>query len=130
MSSNSFVNIINEEGLVRPIRYDLFVAQLLKADSAAMMKMHIGLGIASEAGEVADAIKKEVIYNKPIDRHHIIEELGDLRFYMEACATMYGLDDQDILQQNANKLARRYKDLTYSDVAAQVRADKEGEIYG
>lgn len=129
MSSNSFVNIVNEEGLVKQVRYDLFVAQLLKADTDKMMKMHVGLGITGEASEVADAIKKEVIYNKPPNREHIMEELGDLRFYMEACATLYGLDDQEILQHNANKLALRYKSLTYSDVEAINRADKSYETH-
>lgn len=127
MSSNSFVNVVNEEGLVKQVRYDLFVLQLLKADTDTMMKLHVGLGITGEAGEVADAIKKEIIYGKSPNREHIVEELGDLRFYMEACASLYGLDDQDILQHNANKLAKRYKDLTYSDMEAIGRADKTEE---
>jgi uncharacterized protein YabN with tetrapyrrole methylase and pyrophosphatase domain len=124
MSTNSFVNILDESGHVMQVRYDLFVMQLLKADTQDMMRMHVGLGIASEAGEVADCIKKEVIYRKPPDRKHLVEELGDLRFYMEAAMSLYGIEDQEVLQENANKLSRRYQSLTYSDTAALARADK------
>lgn len=128
MSTNSFVNIVDERGLVMQVRYDLFVMQLLKADTQDMMRMHVGLGIASEAGEVADCIKKEVVYRKPPDKKHLIEELGDLRFYMEAAMSLYGITDQEVLQENANKLARRYQSLTYSDTEALARADKLGQV--
>jgi NTP pyrophosphatase (non-canonical NTP hydrolase) len=89
--------------------------------------MHAALGICGEAGELADAIKKRYVYGKPLDVQNVIEELGDLRFYMEAVMNLLGIGDQEVLQANANKLAVRYKSLTYSDVAAVERADKVGE---
>lgn len=107
------------------IRYDQFVAQLFKADTAPMMALHAALGVCGEAGELADAIKKQYVYGKGVDIENIIEELGDLRFYIQAVMNHYGLREQDILQVNANKLALRYKSLTYSDEAAIDRADKK-----
>jgi hypothetical protein len=44
---------------------------------------HHATGISGEAGELLDAIKKVMIYNKPLDRENVIEELGDLEWYME-----------------------------------------------
>jgi NTP pyrophosphatase (non-canonical NTP hydrolase) len=127
MTTNSFVLIVQEgEAVPTPVRYDQFVQQLLKADTYPMMKLHCALGVAGEAGELADAIKKEVIYGKLMDRANIVEELGDLRFYMEGIANIYDISDQEILQGNANKLAKRYKSLTYSGEAAIARADKTG----
>lgn len=106
------------------IRYDLFVKKLFKEMTPEMMKAHIGLGITGEAGEFADAIKKEVIYGKPVDLQNILEELGDLLFYIQAACTMYGLPKQYVLQYNAHKLSERYVGLAYSDKAAISRADK------
>lgn len=118
------------EGLppvMTPVRYDQFVRQLMKADTGVMMKLHAGLGVCGEAGELADAIKKEVIYGKPLNRENIIEELGDLHWYMQAVQNLYQLSDQEILQYNADKLAKRYASLTFSSESAIVRADKASE---
>lgn len=125
---NSFVKVNDDI-----IRYDQFVLQLFKADSAAMMKLHAALGVCGEAGELADAIKKAVVYGKKEDMPNIIEELGDLRFYLQAIQNIYGIPEQVILQYNAEKLAKRYVSLRYSDEQAIQRADKQqdaGESYG
>jgi NTP pyrophosphatase (non-canonical NTP hydrolase) len=126
MSTNSFV-LVKPEGaevLPVPVRYDQFVLQLLKADTESLMKLHCALGVCGEAGELADAVKKETIYGKPLDMPNIIEELGDLLFYIHATMNVYGLSEQEVLQANANKLAKRYKSLTYSSEAAINREDK------
>lgn len=106
------------------IRYDDFVRQLFKADTEPMMALHAALGCAGEAGELADAIKREYIYNKPRNRKNVVEELGDLRFYMQAVMNLYEINESEVLQANADKLAVRYKELRYSDTAAIARADK------
>lgn len=127
MSTNSYVNIVDEDGNVKQVRYDDFVRRLFKVENRRDMLTHAVMGIAGEAGELVDAIKKHVIYNKPLDLANVLEELGDLRFYMEALMNQLDITDQNVLQHNANKLATRYKGLTYSDTAAIVRADKQGE---
>jgi len=123
--ANSYVSFISPETLLpEQVRYDSFVALLFKQQSLALMTLHAALGVAGEAGELADAIKKEIIYGKPTDRANIVEELGDLRFYIQATMQLYGITEQEVLQQNANKLCVRYKSLRYSDEAAVSRADK------
>lgn len=106
------------------IRYTEFVRRCHKVDTEQMMAMHIGLGVCGEAGELADAIKREYIYNKPRNRKNIVEELGDLRWFIQACMNHYGIDEQEILQGNADKLSERYVGLAYTDAAAVARADK------
>lgn len=126
--SNSYVSFISTETfLPEQVRYDSFVALLFKQQSLTLMHLHAALGVAGEAGELADAIKKEIIYGKPTDRSNIVEELGDLRFYIQAVQQLYGITEQEVLQQNANKLCVRYKSLRYSDGEAISRADKSGE---
>lgn len=86
--------------------------------------LHMAIGVAGEAGELLDAIKKHCIYQKPLDLENVIEELGDLEFYMAGLRQALELDQDAILLHNFNKLSKRYG-KTYSNEAAQLRADKE-----
>ena len=122
--SIGWVEVISQDGFLDKVRYDIFVSGLFKVQSFDLMQLHAALGVAGESGELADAIKKHVIYGKPLDRENIIEELGDLRFYMQAVMNLYSIDEQMLLQYNARKLGKRYSAGTYSDQEAQERKDK------
>lgn len=122
--ANSYIQLKNPEGDMDVIRYDMFVKQLFKADTDAMMKLHGALGACGEAGELADAIKNELIYKKGLNLAWIKEELGDLFFYAHSIMNLYGIKEQEVLQLNGYKLEKRYAGLRYSDEAAQNRADK------
>jgi NTP pyrophosphatase (non-canonical NTP hydrolase) len=89
--------------------------------------LHMAVGVSGEAGELLDAVKKHVIYCKPIDRANVIEELGDLEFYMEGLRQGLGITREETLIQNIAKLSVRYEGLRYTDKAAQARADKENQ---
>lgn len=106
------------------VRYDQFVMGLIKPGTEQVMALHGALGVCGESGELGDAIKKEYIYGKPRDLDNIIEELGDLEFYVQYIRKHYGVSRQQVLQANADKLAKRYVNLKYSDAAAIARADK------
>ena len=95
---------------------------------AAEGAMHAAVGIAGEAGELLDAVKKVWAYGKPIDLENAIEELGDLEFYMEALRQQIGVSREQVLQANQDKLAKRYPGLRYSDSLAQRRLDKESTV--
>jgi NTP pyrophosphatase (non-canonical NTP hydrolase) len=85
---------------------------------------HMAMGIAGESGELLDAVKKSVIYRKPLDRDNVIEELGDLEFYMEGLRQGLSITREETLLHNIEKLSIRYNDLKYSDQSAIDRADK------
>lgn len=123
--AHSFVKLLNAQGDTEVIRYDAFVACLFKQfGNLTNDILHAAVGISGESGELLDAVKKTWIYNKPLDRANVIEELGDLRFYIQAMMNVLNISEQEVVQGNANKLAIRYKGLIYSDEAAQNRADK------
>jgi len=86
--------------------------------------IHSVMGVCGEAGELLDAVKKHVIYRKPLDLDNVIEELGDLEFYMQTIRQELGICREETLIFNMNKLAERYKKYQYSDKAAVERADK------
>ncbi|MBK9214032.1 MAG: nucleoside triphosphate pyrophosphohydrolase family protein [Chloracidobacterium sp.] len=70
------------------------------------------LGLAGEAGEVANVVKKiqrdhAGIINDEI-RGRLKDELGDVLWYISACADELGLTLEEIAQFNVNKLAKRH----------------------
>lgn len=98
------------------------IAENITAAEADLL--HMAIGVSGEAGELLDAVKKHTIYKKPIDRENVIEELGDLEFYMEGLRQNLGITREETLAANIAKLSVRYAGLKYSDTAAQERADK------
>jgi len=85
--------------------------------------IHMGIGISGEAGELLDAIKKKAIYQKELDRENVVEELGDLEFYMEGLRQATGITREETIEHNIAKLTKRYG-KQYSNEAAHARADK------
>ncbi len=70
--------------------------------------MYAGLGLASEAGECANYIKK--VYrdgDTPELRQKIADELGDILYYASHTAEILGLDIQELLEKNQKKLLSR-----------------------
>lgn len=86
---------------------------------------HAATGIVGEAGELIDAIKKNVVYNKELDMKNIIEELGDIEFYIEQLRQVLNITREETLQANIEKLNKRYSQGKFTDAQAQARADKE-----
>ena len=91
---------------------------------------HMATGVNGEAGELTDAVKKAVAYNKELDRDNVIEELGDLEFYLEGLRQGLGITRDETLTHNINKLYNKRYKHGYSDAAAIERADKAGEQNG
>ena len=71
----------------------------------------LGLGIAGEAGEVADHIKKLIRDDDSViflDRKHDVEEeLGDLLWYLSQVALYFDLNLDEIATKNLSKLRTR-----------------------
>ncbi len=67
------------------------------------------LGLAGEAGEIADRIKKEYFQGHDYaGRSKTIEELGDALWYIAALATANGIALGDVAEFNIAKLRGRY----------------------
>lgn len=66
------------------------------------------LGLTGESGEVADIVKKVKFQGKELDRNHLIEELGDVRYYLELAAYYLNVSMEEIEEKNIEKLKKRY----------------------
>ena len=87
-----------------------------------MMLVWNALGLAGEAGEVAELVKKGVFHRHSIDRAKLEKELGDVLWYASALCTALGLDLGEIMQINIEKLKVRYPS-GYSSIDSQQRVD-------
>lgn len=86
---------------------------------------HMAMGVSGEAGELLDAIKKKTIYQKELDKENVVEELGDIEFYLEGIRQQLCITREECLHHNIMKLSKRYENLKYSNEAAQARKDKQ-----
>lgn len=89
--------------------------------------IHAVFGISGEAGELLDAVKKHVVYGKNLDYENVVEELGDLEFFLEMFRGELGISRDSVIQKNVEKLSKRYPNCTYTDKDALERKDKVNE---
>lgn len=68
----------------------------------------LGLGIAGEAGEIVDSIKKNVCHGHALDREDFVKELGDLEWYVSHLKEHFGITDEEVRVKNIEKLQKRY----------------------
>ncbi len=66
------------------------------------------LGLAGEAGECVDIIKKHLGHNRPLDREKLILELGDVFWYMNALCAHIGVSFEEVFAANIIKIEKRY----------------------
>jgi NTP pyrophosphatase (non-canonical NTP hydrolase) len=70
--------------------------------------LNLGACIGEEAGEIYGALKKQIIHKHGLDTEKIAEEIGDCLWYLAGLATTLGLDLEDIMVANIDKLQVRY----------------------
>jgi len=88
-----------------------------------------GLGLAGEAGEVADDIKKHLFQGHDLDLDALAKELGDVLWYAAATATTLGLSLADIAAGNVAKLEARFPD-GFEVRRSRVRLVEEDGLIG
>jgi len=66
------------------------------------------LGMCGEAGECAEIVKKALFQGHEVNKDKMIEELGDVMWYIALTATGLGVTLEEIATYNIEKLSRRY----------------------
>ena len=90
--------------------------------------LHSAIGISGEAGELLDTVKKHVFYGKPLDTTNVVEEMGDILFYIQMMCNHMGLSLDDVVHVNIKKLKNRYPDGFSTDKALNRNTSKEREV--
>ena len=92
-------------------------------DSRIRHIIHAHLGISSEGGEIADAIKKHVIYGQLLDTDNLLEECGDMLWYVSLMVSACNSTMEQVMEMNIAKLRKRYPNKFTEELAAK-RLDK------
>jgi NTP pyrophosphatase (non-canonical NTP hydrolase) len=71
---------------------------------------HAALGLAGEAGEVADQIKKSQYEGGALDEQKLVAEAGDTLWYLTYICGRLGLTIPDLAKLNIRKLVQRRPD--------------------
>ena len=66
------------------------------------------LGMCGEAGECADLLKKHRHQKHDFDRDKLLEEVGDVLWYVAETAAGLGATLEEVAQHNIDKLKKRY----------------------
>lgn len=81
--------------------------------------LHATMGLCTESGELTDQLKKHLFYGKELDRVNLIEEAGDLLWYLAILFDELGTTFAEVMSSNNAKLRSRYPDKFTPKRAAQ-----------
>lgn len=84
------------------------------------------LGLAAESGEFCEIPKKMFFQGKPLNEEnvfHMKRELGDIMWYWVNACRALGLDPNDVIQENVNKLVSRYPGGVFDAHYSENRKD-------
>ena len=106
------------------------IDEVRKRLNSQVRLLHAMLGINTENGELQDQLKKHLFYGKELDRTNLIEELGDLMWYVALALDEIGVSFEEVWKKNISKLATRYinqeKKVGFSEKNA-IERDLESE---
>ena len=72
--------------------------------------LHAATGLVTESAEFMDQLKRHIFYGKDLDEVNLIEELGDLSWYIAEALDELGVTLEEVWIKNHNKLVnKRYK---------------------
>ena len=103
----------------------------LERDSDVNMSLLLtgGIGMASEGGEFNEIIKKCIFQGKPLNDEtvfHLKRELGDIMWYWINSCRALGLEPNEVVEENVNKLKSRYPGGEFDVFYSENR--KEGDL--
>lgn len=82
----------------------------------------LALGLAGEAGEAADMVKKHLGHGHELNLDKLTKELGDVLWYVAALADYIGVSLDSVACMNIDKLRARYPN-GFSQEASKARVD-------
>ena len=93
--------------------YAAWAATIAKVDEHPSNERlsYLGLGLAGEAGEVAEHIKK-LLRDDWLDKAGLVEELGDVVYYWACLCAATGQQPSELLKASAAKIKRRISEAS------------------
>ena len=138
-SSSTSININEYKNFVQSVtsqESDSLTAFMTRIQSLEDQKqakvpllMTSAIGLSSETGEFNEIVKKIIFQGKPLTEDnifHMKRELGDIMWYwINACRAL-DLDPNAVIQENIEKLTKRYPDKKFDSFFSENR--KSGDL--
>ncbi|MCA2510516.1 MAG: hypothetical protein IM561_09050 [Microcystis sp. M60BS1] len=118
--------------------YSAFVSRLTPTEymvpneKISLDLFHAAMGISTEAGEILDLFKKKFAYGRDIDVVNLVEELGDLLWYIQLAINALNVGQgtavysiPSLISVNKNKLNTRFKNTFTSEEALNRDLEQE-----
>jgi NTP pyrophosphatase (non-canonical NTP hydrolase) len=97
--NGAVTHLENTSGALEPGTHTLNIDQL-----------HAILGVDSEAAELIELLYKQELSGEPIDRDELINEAGDVLWYLALLFRLLGVTFEEVAALNIRKLQLRYPD--------------------
>jgi NTP pyrophosphatase (non-canonical NTP hydrolase) len=82
--------------------------------------LHAAMGMSKESGEVQDLLEKAIFFNQELNVEKILDELGDILWYMSLALNTIGQSFEEVMRRNDAKLKARFPSK-YQDELAKNR---------
>lgn len=95
---------------------------------AGQMVVHAIIGLTGEVGELTATLERYTYYGQPFDRSNLIEEGGDVLWYLAELFNALGISMKDVMLANLRKLAQRYPEKFDEVLALEENRDRVAEL--
>jgi len=127
IDANKWHDSVN--GIYKAIRHlNLNVGQRTDVLDIDSRILHAIIGIATESGELMEAVRGKLSVSTALDNVNLQEEVGDLNWYEAILIDALGADWDEIRERNIAKLKARYPDKFSSENAINRDVQAERKI--
>ncbi|MFT4703928.1 MAG: NTP pyrophosphatase (non-canonical NTP hydrolase) [Bradymonadia bacterium] len=102
--------------------YQSLAERTARTDRETSLRMsNAALGLAGEAGEAVEIVKKHLHHGHDLDRARLQKEVGDVLWYVAELCSVAGIALDDAASGNIEKLRARYPE-GFEEARSQTRA--------
>lgn len=90
--------------------------------------LHGAIGLATEAGEIQDQLKRHIFYGKALDKTNLKEEVGDVLWYLAVTLHALNYTFEEAMDMVIAKLKERFGEKFSEEKALNRNLAVEREI--
>lgn len=103
------ISMYQKESIKTTVDLDSFEQR--KCNSEDVLKAHLlnaSVGISVESTEVLQHIQRYVFCGKSLDKDHVLDECGDVLWYINYILSKLGLSLEECMKQSLIKVSKKY----------------------
>jgi NTP pyrophosphatase (non-canonical NTP hydrolase) len=132
ITSTEYIDFVQKVTSEPSRNHEALIDRIRELEGDGVKLTHLltfALGASAEMGEAVEIIKKCLLQGKDFStdaQRHLLLECSDVLFYIAQLCIAMGVDFEDIMQMNYEKLSSRYPEGHFSVHRSENR--KEGDI--